>query len=228
MRTDEQLLENVDIPYGTIEIANDMFHDNVNIESVNIPDTVETIGVEAFSGCKNLKKYNIPKSLTEIKEYAFKECDCEITSESPYYKVIDGILYFENENELIPLYCPKSKKHVELADNVYIISDSAFYGCSVESVKLPDSVKTIYYGAFEECKSLQTINIPNGVKQIYDGAFCDCSSLKSITIPDSVIFIGECAFAGRTSLKNVVIPKRGRVKMGEGIYTWNDALKNIL
>lgn len=45
--------------------------------------------------------------------------------------------------------------------------------------------------------------IPNSVKSIFDGAFNNCTSLTSVTIPNSVTEIGAEAFANSTALKEV-------------------------
>ena len=51
------------------------------------------------------------------------------------------------------------------------------------------------------------VTIPNSVTSIYDGAFNHCTSLTSVTIPDSVTSIGEDAFYGN-QLTSVTIPNR--------------------
>ncbi|MEE0083353.1 MAG: leucine-rich repeat domain-containing protein, partial [Paludibacteraceae bacterium] len=56
--------------------------------------------------------------------------------------------------------------------------------------------------AFYGCSSLQTVNIPNSVKSIGDGAFYRCSSLQTVNIPDSVERIGDGAFEGTPWKKN--------------------------
>ena len=48
--------------------------------------------------------------------------------------------------------------------------------------------------AFICCESLQSITIPNSVKSIGSRAFRNCESLQSITIPNSVTKIGNYAF----------------------------------
>ena len=65
---------------------------------------------------------------------------------------------------------------------------------SIESITIPDSVKTIGSSAFNNCVSLKAITIPDGVTAIERDVFFSCTSLEAITIPDSVKTIGRAAF----------------------------------
>ena len=79
-----------------------------------------------------------------------------------------------------------------------------------------EGTEVICDGAFSDCYSLQSVTIPNSVKSIGDEAFSGCGSLQSITIPNSVTNIGDYAFSGCTHLDE---PSRLRLK--ELNYTQN-------
>ena len=51
-----------------------------------------------------------------------------------------------------------------------------------------------YYGAFNSKKYVESVTIPDGVKTIERFAFYGCKKLSKISIPDSVTSIGERAF----------------------------------
>ena len=52
-------------------------------------------------------------------------------------------------------------KHITVDDGVTSLGSSIFYGFSqVKDVKLPTSLKSIGYGAFEKCDSLKELTIP--------------------------------------------------------------------
>ena len=77
-------------------------------------------------------------------------------------------------------------------------------------VVLPDTIEgypvvSIWESAFYNCENINSIIIPDSVKTIGDSAFGDCDSLESITIPDSVITIGAYAFVWCDSLTNITV-----------------------
>lgn len=64
---------------------------------------------------------------------------------------------------------------------VVAIADRAFYGnTAIQSVHVPDTVKTIGWFAFSGCISLGAIHIPASVESISYGAFENCP--RSLTV----------------------------------------------
>jgi hypothetical protein len=62
------------------------------------------------------------------------------------------------------------------------LGTSSFFGASLTSVTIPNSVKNIGDSAFSGCNRLGNITIPNSVTSIGDGPFSFCSSLTAITV----------------------------------------------
>ena len=52
----------------------------------------------------------------------------------------------------------------------------------LESVQLPESIKTVYGFAFHNCKSLKEISVYDGIIDYYDGVLRQCDSLKRINV----------------------------------------------
>ena len=65
------------------------------------------------------------------------------------------------------------------------IDQYAFMGCEeLTSVTLPEGIKTIGIGSFEDSKKLEAINIPSSVTEIKTKAFYNCDGLKRVYIAD--------------------------------------------
>lgn len=84
---------------------------------------------------------------------------------------------------------------ITLPNTIRSIESSAFNYCTgLTSIIIPSSVKTIGDYAFSNCQNLTSIVIPSSVKQIENGAFNACFSALSITVPSSTTSIGSSAF----------------------------------
>ncbi|MCI7170722.1 leucine-rich repeat protein [bacterium] len=107
---------------------------------------------------------------------------------------------------------------ITLPDGLKSIDDYAFSQCTnLESITLPDGLKSIKNQAFWNCTSLESISLPDGVTTIGYRAFYWCTSLESISLPDSVTAIGESAFAGCKSLESINLPD-GLTSIGSDIF----------
>lgn len=83
-----------------------------------------------------------------------------------------------------------------------IISNTYSGGKGV--IKFDGPVTKIGELAFSSISTLQSISIPDGVKSIGINAFNGCSSLTSFNIPDSVTKIDTWAFQNCSSLNEVI------------------------
>ena len=90
---------------------------------------------------------------------------------------------------------------------VTIIAGGAFWGTSIESVVIPDSVKFVVARAFYGCDQLKTVDFGDGIIEIQEEAFYKCTALESIILPKNLETIGEGAFYGCTSATEIYIPK---------------------
>ena len=78
---------------------------------------------------------------------------------------------------------------VTLPEGLTTIGDSAFSGCDLTAVALPDSLTTIGDSAFFNCESLTSITLPEGLTSIGTNSFSSCDSLAKIDVsPDHPVF----------------------------------------
>ena len=147
-------------------------------ENVEIPKTLGGYPVKRLTTCsfqqaKNMVSVRIPASVTEIGEGAFSDL----------------------KNLKTVTFAPGSQLET--------IVRTAFSGSGVTTIELPDSLKTIGYGAFMNCHGLKSMTIPSGVETIGESAFINCRYLETISIPASVTSIGKSVFDSCSSLKTI-------------------------
>ena len=100
------------------------------------------------------------------------------------------------------------------------------YMGSSEVVYVPDSVRTIGFGAFEDNDYIKKVVLPNRLESIEYNAFAECDYLLEIDIPDSVTEIGSAAFSNCKSLCDVSIGKSVET-VGSGIFAGCSSLKDL-
>ncbi len=74
------------------------------------------------------------------------------------------------------------------------------------SITIPDTVTTIYHGAFRGCTYIREMKLPPHLKYIGNYAFAFLTDLEYIDIPESVVSLGMGAFRNCVGIKSVTIP----------------------
>ena len=96
---------------------------------------------------------------------------------------------------------------IKIPGTVKSITDSLFINCqTLSNVVMEDGPKRIGNYAFNRCVSLPQINIPASVTSIGNNAFEFCNLLNEINVGSSVMSIGNHAFAGCHQLKTANMP----------------------
>ena len=188
-----------DIPNSVTSIGQYAFEEN-KMESISIPSSVTTVGRGAFNYCPNLQTVY----------WNAKNCqDFKNAEEAPLIgdSSLDAVL-FGDEVESIPAFiCTGTRLGwVDVPNSVKNIGAGAFQNCTeLRNVSLGNNVETIGTNAFAGCTALTEITLPESLTTIADGAFSGCTELKSIVIPNSVTSIGKNAFEGCENLTTVTI-----------------------
>ncbi len=224
----------VQIPDQVTALGGRTFYECEKLTSVKLSDNITEIGDWAFTRCRQLKDINMPKNLKRLGEYALFWCSsieelnlpstltdisnaalygCQglrsITVEdgNPKYLSDNGVLFNRAKTSLIlfPAQCDMTS--YDVPSTVTNIATCAFSGSRLESITLPQALKTIGGSVFSGMTKLESITIPPSVTTIGSGAFKGCPRLKEIDIPASVQSIGTSAFAENTALVKAHLPE---------------------
>lgn len=130
-----------------------------------------------------------------------------VSSENPFFKSIDGIIYSRDGKSLIaaPTFLSNSFSGgaLNIPDGVETIEEYAFAQvCCPATIALPDSVRAINEYAFWSSYNLKSIRFGNGLERIEGCAF-ERSDITELVLPPSLREIGVFAFSECGQLKTV-------------------------
>lgn len=215
------IVNNIDIGVS-VQKYNLMYEsDSCIITGLNYHNASELIIPESIRGYKVVGVDNLAMGITPVE-----------TSSNSSYENPSIVYQYELPsylNDITTVIIPKDVKKIGSGafrwfNNLYNVTfedeseltnieSFAFGDCiSLESIILPSSLKTIGYGAFAGCTSLNRFNsstigmlrIPDNVEQIDCYAFYG-TAFESIMFGNNVNYIGDVAFANIPNLKYITI-----------------------
>ncbi len=238
----------------TIRKKGDRSHSGFKNQSVAFNETIKTIEYNAFNGCEKLRFLNMPNSLKRIGRHAFKNCKelfgiefksapkvieaqaFEGCSKLDYSNIHglahQGMIIYSgfhfssfSKSDYYFVKSIENAKEIIVPDTVISIDDNCFMdNKSIQSIKLPSSVRTIGKQAFKNCVNLREVICSNSsikalgeyafegcynlekiigsfaIKNIPNGAFKDCKMLESISIASEIKTYGIESFKGCQNL----------------------------
>ena len=84
--------------------------------------------------------------------------------------------------------------HIDLPDNLTVLSESILSESGLESVKLPENLLRIERNAFSNCLNLKSVTIPDATEEICTAAFANCARLESVIFGTGLKILREYAF----------------------------------
>ena len=189
----------ISIPSAVTYIEEKAFYGCTGIKKVDIAVLKADWGQGIFTGCKGLTEIVLGNDVTGLPIDTFSSCENVISIKAKNSRLTE---IYENDFKLMKLL-----QTVELPDTLKTIDRSAFIGCSkISSIEIPASVVNVGGGAFLGCTSLMKVQFPGELKTIGDFAFSDCPGMEELVIPDGVTEVGSHAFDGWTDMTSAVVP----------------------
>lgn len=182
----------VSLPASVIAIGGYAFMDCIHLQTIEVPSTVDTIGTNAFyyvnnvvySGSASGSPWGA-KTLGGYVENPFVYADATKTTLTGYWGTADSLA---------------------IPEGVTAIGTNAFTKVlSLRGLRLPSTLTTLGYGAFNYCANLQYVTFNEGLASIDTNAFYNCRNLRAIRIPASVNHIAKYAFWGNFRAESVVV-----------------------
>ena len=209
----------VKVPEGITTIGASAFWNNTFIEEIILPKSLKRLGGDCFYYCTNLKKVNIPSEVWIMGNNPFAGCpSLEITNESPYFVLENGVLYNQDKTNLIHYTISKMDKEFIVPSSVTCLGKHCFFACdNLEKIVVPESVIRFENNPFSGCTKLSVDNkstyyhFENGV--IYNNfktTIIGClngSQIDRLVIPETVTLISRNSFWNCKGVKNIVITK---------------------
>ncbi len=231
------------VTYSVTSIGNYAFYRCTELTNVNIGNNVYKIGGDAFNGCDRLTSIHIPSSVVNISGSAFYCCsnltnitvdsynlkydsrdNCNAIIETSSNTLIAGSMSTIIPNSVTSIgeyaYGGRRITTITIPENITIIKDSAFEGCSsLSSVQINDleawckiqfgngSSNPLAWGhyLFLNGQEITNLIIPKSITTINAYSFYCFHGLKKLTIHDSVTSIDKWAFYECWDMKEVSI-----------------------
>ncbi|MBQ8012682.1 MAG: leucine-rich repeat protein, partial [Oscillospiraceae bacterium] len=219
------------VPDGTVVIDNYAFSDCKGITEITLPETMITIMDYAFGHCTALTAVHIPASLQSIRSGVFTGCtsmeEITIAEGNTYFYTEDNMIITIKDNTLV--YCPHTVSGtVTIPNNVKSIGGGVFENFEgITEVILPEGLTMISAAAFEGCINLESVTLPSTLIYLMHGAFNRCSSLTSVSIPEGVSNVNDYAFSNCSALTEVYLPASTR-SIGWGAFYGCTSLETVV
>lgn len=144
---------------------------------------------------------------------------------SPILKNMYEVYICEGYTEIDPETFEDSKiQSIHLPNSLRTIGYQAFKGSSIEYIKMPKNLCALGVGAFEE-SSLVRIDMKNTkIKSIDRHTFSKCHKLQFVDLPETLENIYGYAFFSTSILKEIKFPKNLKL-IGESAFAFSDLRK---
>lgn len=190
------------------------------IENIVFEEGITYIGSYTFRSCKTVKSISLPTTLEEIGEYAFQQLNygCSSSLEKISLNIpakISKIGKYAFEN------CNLGDLTFAENSNLKSIGENSFYGNKLQSLELPEGLKTLDSSAFSNIQTLKSIVLPKSLESIGTHCFNNCSAVESFTCLSPTVDLKKQSFGSYTaSLLNMGSKAESKVAYVSGEHSY--------
>ena len=222
-------LEEIALPYGTIEIEKGAFDDCPELKTLCIPVMVKK--VLPSQGCINLIQIDVVSNHQRYASYdgCLYSIDYKVLYWWPEGKTFTEKTFPEDLRRVEAYAFQKTcMKVLELPSSVEELGMGAFYGSQLESFVIPEKVTTVPTALFQQCEKLRTVYLGTEVGALSAYVFDGCL-LEHLYVPvkDFLPMCHDEAFAGmRCSYEECVLHvPAGCKNMYRNGFLWSNFLQ---
>ena len=220
----------VEIPRDiSVVVDNISFGEDVNKEAI-VYDINQLRYISNIKCILTIKdtSYLTFSQIQNILDYAYNAKVLNIV-DNPFYCTVDNAVFTKDKKVLV--YFQKSiKGRYEIPEGTETIWNNAFYGTSLSSVKLPESLCYIRDNAFCECSLLSEVEFNHKITHFEQccgtGIFSSCGDFAKLEIPEHVKSLSKNMF--NNSKINKLVLNEGIESIEQGALSGYTAKEIIL
>lgn len=184
------------------ELAEELLYEQQELIKVVTTINIKTIGENVFNNCNKLKTVQLASGITTIGNGAFYNCNLIESIELPVTVTSIGNNSFYNCTRL---------SNINIPTKIEEIGENAFSYTLVKTATIPEGIKTIKQGTFNNCLKLESVTLPTTLTTIESKAFYECTNISALEIPANVTSIHEDAFAKCSLLSTIIVDDENTV-----------------
>ena len=251
-----KFITEVKINEGITSLSAGAFADSSRLYKVTLPSSLKTIGTSTFANCYTLNTITIPNGVTKIENHAFMNCLSLTKITLPNSVTSLGFKVFTGCKSLSNILVESKNQSFISVGGILFSKDMSVLvkypaNRSILKYTVPDSVKEIAPGAFEDAYYLTNVILHDGIIKIganaffktnlyndmrktsngclYIGKYLIVAMNKNVTfcnIKEGTTLIADSAFVACDKIKEINLPE-GLQYIGENAFSDCSSLESI-
>ena len=213
------------IQSGITKIGEKSFAECKNLNRVTIPNTVTEIDGYAFEKCASLTEVTIPDSVELMSYYVLRDCTSLRTLSFGSGLIGYGAGIVDNCLNITGFYVSPDNENMSNDEHGVLFNKKKTSLMKAPTrltghYVVPETVKSISDGAFQDCRNLIGVTVSDRVKMIKVKTFYKCTNLRVLSFPVTLEDVMQSALAYCDNLTDIYI-RGDKVKWGPSFQNDN-------